>query len=183
MKKSILIISILSALSFTLKAQENVKIGAGYFGQTVTYPGLVLEFEKEEMHSEKASIPVRIDIGFYYHKRHTTGVFAEVNYGFRRYFKSGIFLEESIGFGVMQTMLSGDAVFTVDDNGNVAESNRFNNPDLMPSISLGLGYVLSKGKEKQTLVWLRPKLYWQFPERTSSVFSPAVQLGFTHKIN
>jgi len=182
MKKILLTITIITGLSLSLKAQDNIKIGAGYFGQTVTYPGLVLEFEKEEMHSEKASMPVRFDIGIYYHKRHTTGVFAEVNYGFRRYFKSGIFLEESIGFGVMQTMLSGDAVYQVDDNGNVTESNRFNKPDLMPSISLGLGYDLSKGKEKKTLVWLRPKIYWQFPERTSSVFNPAVQFGVTHRI-
>ena len=182
MKKTLLIISIITGLSLSLKAQDNIKVGGGYFGQTVTYPGLVLEFEKEEMHSDKASMPVRIDIGIYYHKRHSTGVFAEVNYGFRRYFKSGFFLEESIGMGVMQTLLSGDAVYTVDDNGNVGESNRFNKPDFMPSITLGIGFDLSKGKEKQTLVWLRPKIYWQFPERTSSVFTPALQLGFTYTL-
>lgn len=182
MKKTLIIVSLITGLSLSMNAQENIKVGGGYFGQIVTYPGLVLEFEKEEMQSEKVSIPVRIDIGFYYHKRHTTGVFAEVNYGFRRYFQSGLFLEESIGLGVMQTMLSGDAVYSVDDQGSVVESNRFNQPDIMPSITLGLGFDLSKGKEKQTLVWLRPKIYWQFPERTSSVFNAAVQLGFTHTI-
>ena len=183
MKKTLLIISIIAGLSLSLKAQDNIKIGGGYFGQTGTYPGLVFEFEKEKMYSDKASVPLRIDIGFYYHKRHTTGVFAEVNYGFRRYFKSGLFIEESIGFGILQTMLSADAVYQVDDNGDITESNRFNKPDFMPSISFGLGYDLAKGSDGKTLIWFRPKLYWQYPERLSSVFTPSLQVGFTKTIN
>lgn len=180
--KRIQLTIIIAAISIASFAQKNIKLGAGYFGNTLTYPGLVLEFEYERTFSEKASLPLRVDIGFYHHPRYHTGVFAEVNYGFRRYFNSGLFLEESIGLGVLQPILSSDGVFEVDDNGQVQDGSRFNKPDLMPSISLGIGYSINQGDNGNTLVWLRPKLFWQYPHKRNSTFTPALQVGFTRKI-
>ena len=48
-----------------LYAQTNLNIGAGYFGKHASYPGLVLEAEMEQMFSEKVSVPLRLDMGFY----------------------------------------------------------------------------------------------------------------------
>jgi len=163
-------------------AQINTNIGGGYFGHMGTHPGFVLEIEKEHTFSEKASIPVRIDLGCYVHKRNHNGLFVDINYGFRRYYKSGFFLEESIGFGVLFSTLNGDGVYEVDDNGVVSEVSSFNQPDLMPSVTLGIGYDLSRNSDSKNLVWLRPKLAWQFPHKLSSLYTPSVQLGYTHTI-
>ena len=100
----ITIIGIFVALN-GLDAQTHVNIGGGYFGKHGTYPGLVLEAELEHMFSEKASLPLRIDMGLFVQPRHSTGLFLDLNAGFRRYFKSGLFLEESVGFGVLETFL------------------------------------------------------------------------------
>jgi hypothetical protein len=162
--------------------QTRFNLGGGYFGNTVTHPGLVLEFESERIISDKASLPVRVDLGFYVHPRNHSGLFVDVSYGFRRYFKSGFFLEESIGFGILETFVNSDGTFSVDENGTATETSSANPPDFMPSITLGLGYNLTKDSGKSNLIWLRPKLSWQIPEKTSSVYHPAIQVGFTHTI-
>jgi hypothetical protein len=163
-------------------AQTNYNIGGGYFGQTVTHAGIVLEGEMEKMYSENACIPIRLDLGFYVHPRNHSGLFLDLNAGFRRYFKSGLFLEESIGVGILGSFLHSDGVYEVDESGTVTEAPRSNPPDFMPSLTLGIGYNLTQGSEKQNLIWLRPKIYWQIPHKTTDTYNFAVQLGFTHSL-
>ncbi len=185
MKKIYLLPALFVLISFSgaAYAQTHMNLGAGYFGQTVTYPGIVLEFEMEKMHSEKVSLPVRLDLGFYVHPRNHSGLFADVNFGFRRYFNSGFFLEESVGFGVLQSIVQSDGVYEVDNSGVVSETSGIYPPDFMPSLTLGIGYNFTHGSGTQNLIWLRPKLYWQIPHKTTSTFTPALQIGFTHTIN
>ncbi len=161
-----------------IQAQTNLNVGAGYFGHFATHPGVVLEGEMETMYSEKASLPLRVDLGFYSHPRYHDGIFLEVNYGFRRYFKSGLYLEESIGLGLLQTRINSDAVYNVDESGKATETGRFYAPDIMPSLTLGIGYQLSE----QNQIWFRPKLFWQYPHKTSSNYHVAIQLGFSHQL-
>lgn len=183
MKKSFVIFFIVFALKFNVYAQTNKNIGVGYFGHTVTHPGVVLEMEWEKMYSDKISIPLRLDLGFYVHPRNHVGLFVDVNYGLRQYFKSGIFLEESIGVGILQSFLHSDDTYQVDDSGNVSEASTANPPDFMPSITFGIGYNLTKNTDQHNLIWLRPKLAWQVPHKTSSTYHPALQIGYTHKFS
>ncbi|MCB0637649.1 MAG: hypothetical protein KDC54_13560, partial [Lewinella sp.] len=134
--------------SMGIMAQSNRNLGLGYFGHTITYPGAVLEMEFEQVHSASAASPLRINLGYYQHARSHNGLFLDINYGFRHYTRSGFFLEESIGVGILQTILNGeDGVFQVDDEGNVSKGSRFNQPDFMPSITLGLGYNVGRKQE------------------------------------
>ena len=182
--KYIYITLIIALISITgAQAQSNFNVGAGYFGHTATYPGIVLEAEWESLVSEKASIPLRVDIGMYFHKRYHTGIFADVNYGFRQYFKSGFYLEESIGVGVLTSFLSNDATYEVNDAGEVKGASGFSSIDFMPSITLGLGYNVTKNRDVANYIWLRPKLFWQYPHKTTSTYNIAVQVGYTHTIS
>ena len=182
MKKTIYISLLLIFISNIALSQKNKKIGGGYFGNTVTYPGLVFEYELEYMFTEKVSIPIRFDAGFYIHPRYNNGIFANINFGFRRYFDSGLFLEESIGAGLISTFVNSDAVYSVDINGNVTETSGYAATDLMPLINLGIGYNLGKSTETKKLIWIRPGMFWQYPHKTSSMYSPSVQLGYTMQI-
>jgi hypothetical protein len=183
MKKFIYIIIAICITSVGVDAQTNINIGGGYFGHTITYPGLVLEAELERMFSENASLPIRLDVGYYVHPRYNSGVFADLNAGFRRYYNSGLFLEESVGIGVLQSFLHSDAVYQVDDSGIVSEASRANPVAFMPSITLGIGYNLTQGSGKQNLIWLRPKIFWEVPHKTTSTYNFALQVGFTHTIS
>lgn len=166
-----------------LDAQTNVNLGGGYFGKHGTYPGFVIETELEHMYSDRASLPLQIDMGFFVQPRHSTGIFLDLNAGFRRYFKSGIFLEERVGIGVLETFLQSDAVYKVDDSGNVSEDSRANPPVFMPSLSLGIGCNLTQGSSKQNLIWLRPKIYWELPHWGLSTWAFALQVGYTRSIS
>ena len=182
MKKNITIaiMLVVAAINFTF-AQNRINIGAGYFGHTITHKGLVLEAEYEKLYSEKATLPIRLDLGFYNHLRNHTGIFLDFNAGYRRYFKSGLVLEESIGFGVLQTILN-DPTFSVDDQNNVKKVSGLNQIDVIPSLTLGVGYNLSRKKETLNMIWFRPKLFWQYPQKKSMVFGAALQVGFTHSL-
>ena len=164
-------------------AQSNFNVGAGYFGHTLTYPGLVLEAEWESAFQGKAALPLRVNLGVFNHKRNSTGIFADINYGFRQYFKSGIFLEESIGVGALVSLLNNDATYEVSEAGEITEVSNFAAIDFMPSISLGLGYKFSSGKIGTNAVWLRPKVFWQLPHKSNSTYNAAIQVGFSHTIS
>jgi len=182
MKKINYIAAILIACSSLAFAQTRVNVGGGYFGQTLSYPGIVLEAELEKMFSENASIPIRADLGFYVHPRSQYGLFFDLNAGFRKYFNSGLFVEESIGVGILQAFLNSDGVYEVDDEGVVSEGSRSVPMDFMPSLTLGIGYNLTQGSGTQNLIWMRPKIFWQIPYKTQSAYNFALQIGFTHTI-
>ncbi|MFC2090365.1 hypothetical protein ACFLT1_06270 [Bacteroidota bacterium] len=174
---------IIMAFSTTIKAQTNINIGGGYHGHFLTHPGAVLEIESERVFSEKASLPIRLDVGLYSHPRNHTGLFMDLNFGYRKYLKSGFFFEESVGIGVLQSFLNSDDVYEVDESGNMSESSRAMPIDLLPSITLGLGYNLSKDGTNRNLIWMRPKIAWQIPHKISSLYHISLQIGFTHTIN
>lgn len=183
MKRIYILIIIAVAAYSSAIGQSNFNVGAGYFGHTVTYPGFVIEAEWESILTDKASIPLKVDLGTYFHKRYHIGVFADVNYGFRQYFKSGFYLEESIGVGVLMSYLSNDATYEVTDAGEVKETSGFSSVDFMPSITLGLGYNVTKNREVANYIWLRPKLFWQYPHKTTSTYNIALQVGYSHTIS
>jgi hypothetical protein len=183
MKRTYIVIILIVAGFSSAIGQSKFNIGGGYFGHTASYPGIVIEAEWESIVTEKASIPLRVDLGMYFHKRYHTGVFADVNYGFRQYLKSGFYLEESVGVGVLMSFLSNDATYEVTDAGEVNEISGFSTVDFMPSITLGVGYNVTKNRDVANYVWLRPKLFWQYPHKTTSTYNAAVQVGYTHTLS
>ena len=180
------IYSIIICLAFAVtlaQAQKRIHVGGGYFGHTLSHPGLVLEAELEHQFTAKASLPVYAGLGAYLHPRNHYGLFLEAGFGFRQYLRSGLFLEERIGAGILQTFLHSDGVFEVDDSGQVTEGSRVNQVDFMPSVSLGWGYDLSNGKEGRNLIWIRPKLYFQLPYKTTTNYHLALQVGYTRSLS
>jgi hypothetical protein len=141
-----------------------------------------MEAELEKTFSENASIPLRADLGFYVHPRNQYGLFFDLNAGFRQYFNSGLFVEESIGAGILQAFLHSEGVYDVDDEGVVTEGSRSIPIEFMPSLTLGIGYNLSQGSGKQNLIWIRPKIFWQIPNKSLSTYNFALQVGYTHTI-
>lgn len=87
-----------------------------------------------------------------------------------------------MGFGILETFLNSDGTYEVDHEGNVTEVSAANPTDFMPSITLGLGYNLTRSSEKRNLIWIRPKLYWQLPHKTSSQYAAALQIGYAHTV-
>jgi hypothetical protein len=165
-------------LSFS-QSNPHLKLGLGYFSETVAYPGFVLEFEREKMQSEKLSLPQRANLGFYNHPRNHMGLFFDIHQGTRRYFKKGLFLESAVGIGVLFPFYNED-VWEVDESGAVTEGSKFGGVDFMPSMTFGIGYCLNK--EKNNLIAFRPKLFWQYPHNQKALPHTAFQLIYTHTL-
>lgn len=173
------IILITAALStFTAKAQKNQSFGIGYFGETLTYPGIVLEYDYESNQSEKAALVFRSNLGYYNHPRNHQAVFMDQHIGLRRNIGKHMFMEQYLGVGVMLPILNAP-VYKVNENGTVEESSKIMNPDFMPSFTLGLGYDFNDTPNRDA-VWIRPKMFWQYPYNTLALPHVAVQIGFTH---
>jgi hypothetical protein len=178
MKKLILIWIALAAIHLHIKAQTRISAGAGYYGENVINPGIVLEFETEKFHAESFSLPLRADLGVHSNSDYTA-ITLDIHKGFRKYFPSGLFLEQSVGVGVITKSYKGDYWY-IDKylmpvpHGNQAVLG------FMPSVTAGAGYNFSKNDEGADLIWVRPKIYWDLGFRGLNLPYWALQIGFTH---
>lgn len=178
LKKIALCLIIFSGISAYIQAQTHLKGGFGYFGENGIHPGVVLEFEYEKMQSEDFSLPLRADLGFYTKKDYHT-VFIEIQKGFRKYFNSGLFMEQSVGVGLIAKNYKTNYWY-IDDYASVVPHG--NKPVLgfMPSVTFGIGYDISREQEGTRLLWLRPKVFWDLGFRNFYLPYSAIQLGYTH---
>ena len=176
-----ILLIMLFLISFSSEVLPQMNAGVGYFGETGVYPGVVLEIEREPFHTPRFSTPFRADLGFYTHPRSHHALFLDVHQGIRRSFSNGLMVESSVGVGVMLSFMP-ETVYTVDDSGNVSTTSKMQNPDLMPSVTLGIGYDLNKDPVKRDLIWIRPKIFWQYPYNSLALPHLALQIGFTHTI-
>lgn len=162
------------------RAQSIHSAGIGYFGETLTYKGVVMEYEFERIQSQNVSLVFRSDAGFYNHPRNHQAFFVDQHIGVRRNLNSHLFTESAIGIGVMLPRLN-SPVYRLNDQGELVNSRKFLDPDFMPSITLGIGYDFDTSSNRNA-IWLRPKMFWQYPYNTLPLPHVAVQLGFSHTI-
>ena len=152
-------IMILSLHSVTISAQSNLNAGIGFIGGSNGQPGLVLEFEYEKMFSDNFSLPLRLDMGMISHRDYNSLVF-DIHKGFREYFKSGFFVEQSLGIGLLSMSNKTGYDWYVDNFGHVKRYGDNAAWGLIPSVTLGAGYNLTAKKGTQNMIWIRPKIYW-----------------------
>ena len=159
-------------------AQKRVNAGIGYFGENISNPGIVLEFEYEKMHALDYSIPIRSDLGFHSNSDFNAITF-DVHTGFRKYFESGLSLEQSIGVGLIAKNFKTDMWFFDHYGYNIPHGGK-TVVGFMPSVTMGAGYNIAKKKDGIDLIWIRPKVYWDLGFRPLNLPYWALQIGFTH---
>lgn len=178
MKRTILIIAALAGIHLAANGQTRLNAGFAYYGENLSHPGAVLEFEYEHFTAEGFSLPLRADLGFHVNPDYNAFTI-DIHKGFRKYFKSGLFLEQSLGAGVIAKSYKTDYWYVDDYTQVVAHGNK---PvwGFMPSVTVGAGYNISKEKEGSDLLWIRPKFYWDLGIRGLHLPYWALQIGFTH---
>ncbi len=180
--KTTLLASILLLISLSANAQTKLNLGGGYFGENITYPGMIAEFEYEKFHTGKFSTPLKIDIGFYNHPRSHSALLIDLHEGFRMYTKNQRwYFEQSIGLGAMLSFYNED-IWHVDETGNVARVSSFANVDFMPSVTFGCGFNLTPNNETAHFIWIRPKLFWQLPYNNLATVHTALMIGYSYNL-
>jgi len=179
MKRIIIILIAAAGFTAVSSAQSNLNAGLGYLWPHQGSFGMVAEFEYERYFSESFSLPLRTDLGYYITPDYHT-LFLEVHKGFRKYFKSGFFAEQSIGIGVLSNFYTLESIWYYDDFGNTTRYNDGLNLGITPSVTLGIGYNLTHDKGTQNLLWIRPKAYWNLGFRGLNLPYFAMQIGYSH---
>ena len=178
MKRTIFILVLLAGIIIAAGAQTRLNAGIGYYGEKGAHPGIVLEFEYEHFRAPGFSLPLRANAGF--HSNPDYNAFTlDIHQGIRRYFKSGLFVEQSIGAGLITKSYKTNYWYT-DEFGNAVAHGNGAVWGFMPSVTLGAGYNLSHNREGSDLVWIRPKFYWDLGFRGLNLPYWALQIGFTH---
>ena len=179
MKQIIFILITAAGISATSKAQSSMSAGFGYLWPHNGTFGAVVEFEYEKYHSESFSLPLRTDLGCFLTPDYHT-LFLEIHKGFRKYFRSGFFVEQSLGIGILSNFYTVESIWYYDDFGNTTRYNDGLNLGFTPSVTLGAGYNLTRDKGPDNLVWIRPKAFWNLGFRDFNLPYFALQIGYSH---
>jgi hypothetical protein len=161
-------------------AQSKYNLGLGYFAESTISPGLVIELERERFHSDQLSIPIQLDLLGFLNKEYNA-LAVELKTGYRKYFNSGLFIEQNIGVGYQFTKYKSDMWYIDKYAFSVPHGNTLI-PWFAASTSVGLGYNLSHKEGTQHLIWLRPKLIWLPGFRGIELPYHAFQIGYTFNI-
>jgi hypothetical protein len=162
-------------------SQTNLNIGTGYFGFQGFRPGWVVNLEWERFHSDKLSVPLRANLGYFRHPDYHAP-FVDVHAGFRYRLPKGFFFGQSIGLGVISNFFTHGDLWYHEEYGGIWIPRSGANLSLMPSVDLSLGYDLSHKNNGQNLIWIRPIVFWNLGIRGLQYPFTALQIGFTHTI-
>ena len=178
MKRIISLLILVAGYHMAADAQSHFRAGLGYYGENMVHPGLVLELEHEPFFTERFSLPLRADFGFHTNPDYKAWTM-DLHKGFRKYFRSGLFLEQSVGVGVIAKGYRTDYWY-MDDYYNPIPHGNTTVWGFMPSVTAGAGYKLSGKKEGGDLLWVRPKVYWDLGFRGFHLPYFALQIGYSH---
>jgi hypothetical protein len=179
MKKILVILIILTGIHIQTNAQTRINAGIGYYGESITNPGFVLEFESEKMLRDDFSLPLRGDLG-YHSNPDFNAITIDIHKGFRKYFGSGLFLEQSVGIGFITKSFKEANYWYSDKHANSIPHGNKAILGFMPSVTAGIGYNFPKNKDGADLIWIRPKVYWDLGFRGFHLPYWALQIGYTH---
>ena len=179
MKKQILLIAIVAILSTPSLGQYKLSGGGGYYGHDFSSPGFLLEFEYEKFYKDDFSAPLRADLSFFSDPDYNALVL-DVHKGFRKHFSNGLFVEQSVGMGLITTFYKDDDIVYYDKYTNAVFHYHKAHFGLSPSVTLGIGYDLTHDSNKSNLLWIRPKVYWNLGLRPLNLPFYALQVGYTH---
>jgi len=161
------------------RGQSLLKAGIGYFGEGFTSPGVILEVELEKKFADDFSLPWRGDAG--YHNSPDYHAFTlDIHKGFRKYWKSGLFVEQSLGAGIIAKSFKTDDFWYMDEYAYAIPHGNKMVWGFMPSVTLGAGYNFSKETQTSNLLWIRPKVYWDLGFRGLHLPYFAMQAGYTY---
>lgn len=172
------LITFLFTLSLQAQDDLNYNVGSAYYGDGLSNPGLMLELEREKFQSSNFSFLYRADLGYFYAGDYQAA-FLELQHGYRYHFSSGLYFDQTLGLGILDTWFDTDAPFLYHDFVGYTNVNPNGNLTLAPSVSVGLGYSFNSVNKSARSIWIRPKAYWN--QGFSRLHHPffVVQLGFS----
>jgi hypothetical protein len=151
-------------------------IDVGYFGDFLTHPGAVVRGDfvlGRGVHR----LVVAAELGSYGHPGDYIGLFLGASVGYRVASRVGIFGEAAAGVGWLETFVEGDLYQRAPD-GSVVAGRDPGHAAFMPSLSLAAGWDFQR-RNLPLAIYLRPRVFWQYPENTQWLIHGGVEIGLT----
>lgn len=171
---------ILAALCATAShAADHVSFGLGYFAETATSPGGTVEAGFEPELAGPLTLPLRVQLGGYHHRRNHTGAFAEASVGLRLELGRVLTLGAHVGIGPLLTWhASDDGVFVVGDGGRISQVGNFEGVDYAGSVSPEVSFRIADGERIRHRLFLRGRASWQREVNQRSLLHANVGVGY-----
>jgi len=174
----LLYLAILAHLSAQDSNRSKLAFNFGYFGETVTHPGMNLGIEYYPHQTKRHQSILAGSIGGYVHVRNNKAFFIRAQWGQRLHFKNGLFIDQFIGLGYLHQFVHGGELYEVKPNGAVIETPDSGQPMIMPSVSFGTGYSLNNTLS----IYVRPELFWKAPFNGYYLTNLALNAGVIYKL-
>ncbi len=163
------------------KNNADISVGGGYYGETIFHPGVLLQAERDHRLSNRISVPLRFDVGYYMHKRSHESLFVDVATGLRIHLGRQTRAYVGIGgsLGLMNNWYNSDSgVYEVGDDGLVSKASNFAGSFFAPAANLEFGYHLTK--DKVNSIWFRPKFTAQIGVNEKTLWHYAFEIGYSY---
>jgi hypothetical protein len=189
MKNSITLITLLASI-FISNAQDITKNGTpnekkygfslGYFGYRFNNVGFQIGVENYLASTNNYVVLGGVNILYYNQKDIQSAVAMNARIGQRYTAGFGLFLESYLGIGLQQTLYV-NKTFDYNSGQSTISETKMSKTGIIPNISLGLGYDFSKKTKIPLKFYLRPSIYWLYPDR-NLVFqsSYAIETGLIY---
>ncbi|MDC7126423.1 MAG: hypothetical protein PQJ46_12700 [Spirochaetales bacterium] len=165
----------------TISAQEQKQLfsfGIGYFGETITHPGVELFAEYPLFQLNSSKILLRCNFGYYNHSdySHNFFILPEIVYNYQ--FPNGIFVEPSVGAGWLCQFPDGKTVSY--DSGTFVTTTSVRHY-FMPSAALKGGFVFTVAGKESLVLASGFRAFWQYPFNSQWLFHPAIEFEFRYR--
>ncbi|MDX1446576.1 hypothetical protein [Lishizhenia sp.] len=158
-------------------AQQNLNLGGAVIYDSYRSPGFALKMEYEKFFTPDFSLPLKLETGYVYGGEKNS-LSIELHKGFRKYFASGIFLEQYIGVGAMANFYHTDDIWYFDKYQWGYRYAPGANWGFKPSTGVVVGYDLTHASEQSHLICLKTDVYWNLGFRPLHLPYSSVQLAY-----
>lgn len=149
----------------------------GYYGETVTHPGLLLGAEQRIAPLAGADLLTTGHLGAYVHPGYAQVFFARSELALRWPLPGAFDIEAAAGLGVMQSRVDGD-LYAVGPTGAPERTFDLGRPAWMPSLALGVGRTWDHFGR----AFGRLELFGQYPYNGYVLPHAALSLGWTWRM-
>lgn len=160
-------------------AADHLTLGVGYFAENLTSPGGTVEGGFETTLAGPLTLPLRVQLGGYHHRRNHTGAFAEASAGLRLELGPVVTLGAHVGIGPLLTWhASDDGVFVVDDDGTIRSEGNFEGVDYAGSVTPEVSFRIGDGEARRHRLWFRARASWQRQVNQRSLLHVNAGIGY-----
>ena len=181
MKKLIIFTFILSSANFCLG--QTWKLGVGLQTHPETFSGVFTEIEHSNVHNPNFNTVSRLALGYRIQSEQHKAATLEVHRGFQVHFGKRFYAEQIVGLGIMYSFYSERYWYENNWYNLIYTGSKARTFDVMPSVSVGLGYRFGEETLQNNHVWIRPKVFWQLPSNNPSNPNFTMQVGYSRSIN